>query len=443
MAEKGLIVSARTRVAFIAWLSFTPMLAVARQSPTTAPSTTGYVTREEYDKLKQEFEAMRREMHANKGAAVSKEEVDQTIADIEKDIKNNREKISDLTLGTTKFLITGYTFAGFTDRKRENSSFNAGFNPILLWKISDRIFVESELELGLTTEDGASSTEVNLEYADINYLLNDYVTLRGGRFLTPFGQFPERLHPAWINKLPDFPLVFNEDEGLVPFSTLGFELRGAFPIKSTKFNYAVYAGNGPALKTEDPEGAGKLDFDNFTDNNRNKAAGGRIGFLPLPELEIGYSIQAAEVGGSDLNGVGVLLQGVDVSYMKESDALRGVLDLRAEWVWSDVDDVTYDPDSSLGFGPVRFNNERNGGYLQVAYRPTKFGGWVGNLEGVCRYDRLDAPTGAPGSFDEQRLTFGLNYWFGPSAVLKTAYQFDDRDEGGNRNAFLIQAAVGF
>src|SRR6185437_1636781 len=245
---------------------------------------------------------------------------------------------------------------------------------------------------------------------------------------------PERLHPAWINKLPEFPLVYAEDDGLVPFSSLGFELRGAFPVKSTKFDYAIYAANGPALNT-DPDAAGKLIFDNFDDINDNKAVGGRIGFLPIPELEIGYSIQEAEVGSGAFKGVNALLQGVDLSYMRDSESLRGTFDLRAEWVWSQVDRATY--------GTVTFDNKRNGGYVQVAYRPTKLNGWVSNLEAVCRYDRIEQPRGAPGSFNDQGITFGLNYWFGPTAVLKTAYQIDNRDEGGNRNAFFIQAAIGF
>ncbi|MEO6064756.1 MAG: hypothetical protein ABIP49_03110, partial [Lysobacterales bacterium] len=266
---------------------------------------------------------------------------------------------------------------------------------------------------------------------------------RAGQFLTPFGQFPERLHPAWINKLPDFPLIYQEEGGLVPFSNLGVELRGAVPVKSTKFNYAVYVANGSALNTEDPDEAGQLVGENFSDNNGNKAVGGRIGFLPIPQLEIGYSIQSAEVGAGDFSGTSALLQGVDVSYQRDSEALRGTLDLRAEWIWSSVDTATYDFDGSLGFGPVTFDNKRSGGYVQAAYRPTKLGGWIKNVEGVCRYDLIDQPSGAPGSFDEQRVTFGLNYWFGPSAVLKTAYQLDDSAEGGNRNGFFIQAAVGF
>ena len=139
-----------------------------------------------------------------------------------------------------------------------------------------------------------NETEVGLEYAQISYLLNDYVTLGAGKFLSPFGVFRERLHPAWINKLPDAPLPFGHG-GLGPTSELGFEVRGGIPVGPTKMNYTVYVSNGPRLITDEDHEAGLLSSSNFEDVDDNKAIGGRIGFLPIPELELGYSMQYAEV----------------------------------------------------------------------------------------------------------------------------------------------------
>src|SRR5262249_10185523 len=117
---------------------------------------------------------------------------------------------------------------------------------------------------------------------------------------------------------------------------------------------------------------------------------------------------------------------------------------RAEWVWSDIDKAVYDPTGDLGFGPVRFESRRNGGYVQLAYRPTKCESCVKDFESVVRFDMLTAPSPAPEQFDEQRWTLGLNYWLGPSTVVKVAYQFDNRNEGEkDRDAFLAQFAIGF
>jgi hypothetical protein len=113
-----------------------------------------------------------------------------------------------------------------------------------------------------------------------------------------------------------------------------------------------------------------------------------------------------------------------------------------------VSRLTYDADGSLGFGPLTFDNQRNGGYVQLAYRPYKIKApIIEKLEAVFRYDMLSEPHNAPGSFDEQRWTFGLNYWLGQSTVLKIAYEFGHRTDSGNGrkdvSAFLLQSAMGF
>jgi len=80
--------------------------------------------------------------------------------------------------GTTTLLLTGYAFPGFEKREGEPSTFNAGPAPIFLWELSDKMFFEGELELGLDD----TETEVNLEYAQLTSLLNDYITAGAGKF---------------------------------------------------------------------------------------------------------------------------------------------------------------------------------------------------------------------------------------------------------------------
>lgn len=405
-----------------------------------------YVTREEYDKVVKELDTIKKRLGiVEEQKATTEKESEQTMDEFDKELKSIKSLATKAQTGTTKPLITGWADVGFADRKGGDSTFSASFNPILLWKLSDRLFFEGEVELELE----GNETEIDLEYANLSYIVNDYLTLKGGRFLSPFGTFAERLHPGWINKLPDAPLPFGHD-GIAPTSELGLQASGGFPAGPTKFNYAVYVSNGPRLNTGDdePEEAGLLHFDNNTDINNNKAVGTRIGFLPIPELELGYSVQyarAREGGGTD-----AWLHSVDLGYVRDCNLLKGVIDVRGQWVWSKVDDVTFDPDGSLGFGPLMFNNRRDGGYAQLAYWPSKFNNkFLQNLEGVCRWDMVNNPSGAPEEtgFDEKRWTFGLNYWLGPSTVIKAAYQFGDRRVPGegkeNVNAILLQAAMGF
>lgn len=428
-------------------------------SAQNAPPPGGdYVTREEYDKLKAQLDAVQKDMatmrqqqqqaqqqqqqlqqQVQQQKPTSQADIDETLDEIEKNAHRQDSLIEGLRLGDSKLLITGYGFAGYNDRHGEHSSFDAGFNPIFVWKLNDRLLFEGELEFGFEGED----TTTSLEYADLSYIVNDYLTVGAGKFLLPFGIFNQRLHPAWINKLPDRPLPF-ADGGIAPEFDIGAFARGGAPLGSTMINYQAYVVNGPTLNTDDPDVAGQLGFENNSDVNDNKAVGGRIGWLPIPEVELGYSFQYGEVSPSGFDNTSALLQAVDASYVQEIDPILGRLDLRAEWVWSNVDDATYDPTGSLGFGPTRFSNNRNGGYLQAAYRPTKvMNHFIQNTEFIVRYDMLNVPDEAPGSFDEQRLTFGLDYWLTPSVVLKAAYEVDNRKHEDDQNAFLLQLGFGF
>jgi len=342
-------------------------------------------------------------------------------------------------LDSRDVVLTGFVFSNFRVKDETTSRTSLGLNPILLWKINDRLFLESELEI--TWDNYSDETVTELEYLNLSYLANDYVTVVGGKFLVPFGLWAERLHPSWINKLPDSPLPFGHD-GLVPGAELGLMGRGAFSAGVSKFNYATYAVFGPELVTEGDE-AGRLDFEHGSWNWRNDesndftdlAFGTRLGYLPVPNLELGYSLYVAPNLVDDMD---IHVQGVDVSYNRDFDRLKGNVDVRFEWLWSRGESRFYGEPGSY----FTFDNHRNGGYMQVAYRPSKVEDkFLKNLESVVRYDRLTQPEESSGS--EQRVTLGLNYWFKPSAVVKFAYQIDDkRGDSSDQNAFFIEFAWG-
>ena len=68
---------------------------------------------------------------------------------------------------------------------------------------------------------------------------------------------------------------------------------------------------------------------------------------------------------------------------------------------------------------------------------------IKNFAPLVRYDRLNQ-LHTPAGFDEARWTLGLNYWVTPSAVIKAAYEFDDKNGGArDQDAFMLQVAVGF
>jgi hypothetical protein len=412
----------------------------------------GYVTRKEYEELKAQLLSMKKELEAIKnerGEAPPKQNKtgERAVVDVHKQVAP--EAAPEVTLpavqpegllGTTKFLLAGWADGMFEARNGEVSTFSASFDPIFLWELTPKLLFDSRLEI----DPSGGGTNVNLVNAQISYLLNDYVVLGVGEFFSPSNVFVERFEPQWINKLPDRPLAIYH--GVLPNISVGAQVRGGFPIGPTRANYAFYVSNGPVLNTSDASTAGALDFNSYTDNNDNKAVGGRVGFLPIPGVEVGYGFETSKPGfqGTGFSRVQALVQSVDLEVTRDSDLLKGRINLFAQYAWSHVDHAVYDPDGSLGFGPLPLTAKRDGGYAELAYRPTKVDSdFLRNVEMIFRWDHLSRDPSGLGDPEETRWTLGLNYWLSPSTVLKAAYEWDQPNGEPNRNALLIQTAMGF
>jgi hypothetical protein len=441
---------------------------VARAEETT---TDEYVTRKEYDELKAQLLAMKKELDTIKkereaaprressesqavASTASKQESPQsrTVSDTHKQVTPETAPPPDHPeialpsiqpgglLGTTKFLLAGWAEGMFEARNGQVSTFSASFNPIFLWELTPKLLFDSRLEI----EPSGGGTNVNLVNAQLSYLLNDYMALGVGEFFSPSNVFVERFEPQWINKLPDRPLAVYH--GILPNISVGAQVRGGFPIGPTRANYAFYVSNGPVLNTFDASTAGTLDFNSYTDNNDNKAVGGRVGFLPIPGVEVGYGFETSKPGfqGTTFHDVQALVQSIDLEVTRDSDLLKGRINLFAQYAWSHVDHAVYDPDGSLGFGPLPLTAKRDGGYAQLAYRPTKLDtDFLRNLELIFRWDHLSRDPSGLGDPEETRWTMGLDFWLSPSTVVKVAYEWDQPDGEPNKNALLLQAAMGF
>ena len=393
------------------------ILALTSLSSATQEPDNSSVTRQEYDNLRKELDAIKSQL-------------------------SRIDKTAEASgLGYTKLLIAGDAAVGYVDQEHSPSTFTSQLNPMLLWQLNDRLFFNGGLEISLEgpDEDGEDSmSDFELDTAYLAYFLNDYVSVGAGKFATPFTVYHRHFDPVWINRLPFDPLAYS-DGGIAPDSSVGVFAIGAAPVNHSMINYAAYLTNGPALITTAPASAGSLNFDNYSDQNQNKAFGFRLGYLPFRALEVGYSFQFSKPNTSNFETVHSYLHGLDLNYEKENDYLRGRVIGRFGWVWSQLDTATYP-----AVTPSRFNNDRNGGYAQVSYRPTKaFEDWVNRLEFVLRYDRLNISSEAPGGGEESRWIPGVDYWITPRTVLKAAYAFDNREHREDNNIFALQLATGF
>lgn len=385
-------------------------------------------------------------------AGAAEDAVQQRVDQLERELKDvqlklkNREttarsadtKAPEKDDSLVKWHLAGYAFADFivTDSKTEHNTFGgAHFSPIFHFQYGDLVLFEAEPELSVTED---QETELELEYAQINLMLHDSFTFGAGKYLSPVGQFTERLHPAWINKMPDMPAGFGHEGSINPQNDIGVTARGGIPINDMTVTYSVAVGNGPQINDEGfvQEGFGR-------DNNDNKAVAGRIGFLPFPWLEVGGSFKFARVEGWDAagasSGADFTLWGADAAFT------RGPWDVRFEYLNAELDSHlgTNDEITVIQIPKTKWE----AWYFQAAYELSGLTKMriVRNFEPVVRYGQY---TGSGNDRflegQEHRTNIGLNYHFAPSVIAKGSVEWRDKKAGeDDETRFLLQLAYGF
>jgi len=323
--------------------------------------------------------------------------------------------------------LAGYGDVGFADVKGGNNSFYAAnFNPIFHFQYKDFLFFETELELMTLPEGG---TQVELEYANLNYLVNDYVIAFAGKFLSPIGFFKQNLHPSWINKFASAPPGFGHDQVGAPTSDIGAGARGGFFMGSVKANYAYYVGNGPRLElNEAGDEIEMVEFEGATSNADNTLFfGGRFGLNVLPNLQMGVSAGSSKVAVVTAGGIeptrSYSVGGFDAAFQ-----YRGI-DLRYEYIQQKVGDLATSVAPEGGTWTAQ--------YAQAAYR-FQGTGW----EPVVRWGKVDSPH--PDQ-ETKQTGLGINYWFAANAVVKLDLEHNQglADTPNDQDRVLAQFAYGF
>ncbi len=363
------------------------------------------------------------------------------------------------------FLLTGDAYMGLrythnpTNDAKSLTFTNMGVNPVFLWKLSNKMIFEGEVEFqnrnphpnGYAVGEGL---EVELEYCNIGYLINDYMILRAGTFFSTMGVFEDWHHQRITNKLISRPLGIGHG-GLESGTDLGFNLRGAIPFGSAKMNYSIDFTSGPKLHfdedAEEGTHAGQLEWEGITDNNLNKAIGGRIGILPFSNssLEIGVSGQTSKVGDykSKYEDLKASYYGADLQYNKDIDAIKGSIVVRSQYANQHVGNVIYQVDTTSQ--TYSFNNTAKAWFAQLSYQPTELTNKVlRRFEIAARYGGLDNPKGSKWGADKTQTAIGLDYWIGWNAVVKLSYEQDiSRSDAGIKTKaptrYLLQLAMGF
>lgn len=405
-----------------------------------------------------------------------------------------------------RFVITGYgdlMYTQFTNKKN-NDSFSAGFSPIFLFKLSDKLHAEAELEIGINSE--TKKGVLSLEYADIHYYATDTTIITAGKFLLPFAQFGPNIHPSWINRLPTMPALYSTHHGDAPvtgiipiFSDFGISIQQIIPIShSMKIYIDAYIVNGPRPEVEEAgeeaheHGAGEEEGDwvvepreqiwsseiafeaSPKDNNRKKATGGRIAFAFLPAFEIGASVyQGAWNDREDRDWLELEVQGYTNYTPRDRNFTAKGVDvaiigthwrLRGEYMRTNTE--VFQPYPRYSGNPIPSQRAR-GWYAEASLQLGIFGFTsLASFEIVARYasimrygfERLEEFYGissgeigfSPRDRLEEQATYGVNYWLNETGVIKVAYEdnklpykHDQKLSGIDFDRILVQFAYGF
>ena len=422
---------------------------------TTNPPSSDYVSRADYDKLKAEQEAMKKELAALKAAvrqmangtapavpaegpnpvAATKSTVTETAAPSTA-AETTAEEL--LPLATHDYAIVGDAEVQFGKFSHQHGAFMlADFAPIFLFRGGDKILFEAGFDFVLQNNAPGSdgyTTTVNLSFATLDYIINDYVTFLGGNMLLPLGTFSER-SAGWLNKFPDAPLP----RDVLPGNGVGVQLRGAIPIgdRGPSVAYSLFVDNGVS-SIDGTANAGQLDLGGnvgltsdgrFANLHGGAGWGGRVAVFwpwkPTYDVEIGVSgmSSAWDNPGRQQYSAAVADWSVHVGPYIE---VKG--EYMNTWVGTN-DHGTIDPD---------------GWWIQAGY---KLGGlkldvpYLDKLELVGRYDTIDDGLGSR----PQRGTFGAVYYLTNTLWLEGDYEFVN-NHGPNRlpdYGLLFQISYGF
>lgn len=339
------------------------------------------------------------------------------------------------------FVLSGYGTTGYEARLADSSAhdFGASFSPVGLFKMGDDVLFESELDFGL--HDG--TTSLSLEHAQVHYLGWNRVQFTAGKFHLPFGIW---MHPTWINKMPDPPLLYGHahsgvaEEALLPILfDVGAKAMSKISLGSGwSLGTSLWISQGPKLVAETgeeghehaaaPETAlteeephleiPRVGYGiSFPDNNENKMVGGRLRFMNRTNMMIGLAGFYARYDPAGELGI----TGTNLSLKWQP----GRYDLRGEGIllWQQV--AHHEEEETA---------RKGGYYLQLTRR-------IRAYEPVVRWSHLPASTleGAPVQSERRQLAFGLNYWITPSIPLKASYQWALDGPDGVR----LQWAFGF
>lgn len=350
--------------------------------------------------------------------------------------------------GSESFLLTGSASSMFMASKDGNTFVPMTLMLMPLTKINNRLFLESGVKMEMQ-DDG--SFAFGLEALNLHYRINSWLTVHAGKFAAPWGNVLDMFGEGFVSRFPVGPIGLSDD-GMAPTDLVGFGAQGGFQAGTAKMLYELYLANGPQLivnedGTEDNM-TGHMSYESLSDNNKNKAIGGKIGILPFSNSSLqldAFAQYAGQTGdmGSKYQNVSSSSYGADFNFYKTLNTI--MIRLMGQYEETKTGNATYALTDTAGTTDYSFNNKGNSWYLAGTIRPTgSANDFVHDLELGARYAQYDPPKNALwGGEPSKQFTLSLNYWFTWSSQMSLGYNI--QTDAGTRlnNEFIIRTLYKF
>ena len=304
------------------------------------------------------------------------------------------------------------------------------------YRFNDKFLFNSEIEI-------EHANEISVEFAYVDYLASDNLTLRGGMILLPLGLVNEFHEPTVFTgaRRPEteqriLPTTWREN---------GAGILGSAGI----INFRTYVTNGlrgagfssAGLRGGRQKGAKAL--------AANLAFSGRLDVTPVPGIVAGLGLYSGGSGQEQVVLDGTRLDvGTTVVEVHGQARLRG-FDLRALFAQASVDQAGR-ASRALGLpvgSPIA--KTMQGGYLQAAYNVLSQFTTPLALMPYVRYEQVDTQHRVPAGFvrdlsrDGVLKTLGVELKPIPNVALKTDYQWIANEAGTGRNQFNVNLGYAF
>lgn len=282
---------------------------------------------------------------------------------------------------------------------------------------NDRVRFASELELEHSLAGDGAPGEIELEQAFIDIDVHDFHTTRAGLFLLPVGLVNPTHEPTRF-----YGVERNSVESRIIPTTwweAGAGLHGMF---GDALNYAAYVHSGLSTSSNSTYAVR---------SGRQKVAQADAshpaGSLALNWLVPGVTVGGAVVYQSDITQGSDATAGPALLAELHGEVRHGPVSLRALYAEWGLD----------GAGPAAIGaNRQYGWYVEPAYRP------VDQVGIFARYSEWNSQAGDAGDASRKtQIDLGVNWWPHDQVVIKGDYQWQNNDDGKDRNG--INLGVGY